>query len=165
MMQQPSSTMRRRKRLTADELLFQPWFLSSEIAQAIRILIPPGYERTMRDYFDAYGCMRCNREDAVYQSNGMCKSCANVIRIRLRQCIRRRLEGPREIVPARVFVGIPNRASRLLQGISRGVPQSRGLETAAVRLTLHSTPTRRSLTCLKRSAACGPNVRVQCGSR
>lgn len=40
MTQQRSGRMRPRKRLTADELLFQPWFLSSEIAQAIRVLIP-----------------------------------------------------------------------------------------------------------------------------
>lgn len=120
MTQQRSGRMRPRKRLTADELLFQPWFLSSEIAQAIRVLIPPGYQRKMRDYFDAYGCMRCNREDAVYQSNGMCKSCANIIRIRLRKCIQRRLEGPREIMPACVFVGIPNQASKLLRGVSHG---------------------------------------------
>lgn len=126
MTQQANGRMRPRKRLTADELLFQPWFLSSEIAQAMRVLIPPGYQRKMRDYFDAYGCMRCNREDVVYQSNGMCKLCANVIRTRLRKCIRRRLEGPREIVPAPVFVGIPNRASKLLQGISRGASPAKG---------------------------------------
>jgi len=120
MTQQPSSRTRPRKRLTADELLFQPWFLSWEIAQAIRVLIPPGYQRKMRDYFDTCGCMRCNREDAVYQGNGMCKLCAGMIRIRLRKCIQKRLAGPREIVPAHVFVGVPNRASKLLQGISRG---------------------------------------------
>ena len=126
MTHQPSGRMRQKKRLTADELLFQPWFLSLEIAQAIRVLIPPGYQRKMRDYFDAYGCMRCNREDAVYQSNGMCKSCANTIRIRLRKCVRRRLEGPSEIVPARMFFGIPIRASKLLQGISRGGSPKKG---------------------------------------
>lgn len=112
--------MHRRKRLTADELLFQPWFLSSEIAQAIRVLIPPGYERKMRDYFDSYGCMRCTRIDAVYQSNGMCKRCANLIRIRLRKCIQRRLEETAGIASAGVFVGAPQKASKLLQGISRG---------------------------------------------
>jgi hypothetical protein len=32
---------------------------------AMRVLIPPGYQRKMQDYFDIYGCMRCNREDAV----------------------------------------------------------------------------------------------------
>lgn len=112
--------MQRRKRLRADELLFQPWFLSFEIAQAIRVLIPPGYQRKMRDYFDSYGCMRCNREDGVYQSNGMCKLCANMIRIRLRKCIQQRLEGNAEIASAGVFVGAPQKASKLLQGISRG---------------------------------------------
>ena len=110
----------RRKRLTADELLFQPWFLSSEIAQTIRVLIPTGYQRKMRDYFDSYRCMRCNREDGVYQSNGMCKLCANIIRIRLRKCIQRRLGADAEIASAGVFVGAPKKASKLLQGISRG---------------------------------------------
>lgn len=118
--QQYKGRIQRKKRLTADELLFQPWFLSSEIAQAIRVLIPPGYDRKMRDYFDSYGCMRCNREDAVYQSNGMCKLCANMIRIRLRKCIQRRLGGGAEIASAGVFVGAPQNASKLLQGISRG---------------------------------------------
>ena len=107
----------RKKRLTADELLFQPWFLSSEIAQAIRVLIPPGYDRKMRDYFDSYGCMRCNREDAVYQSNGMCKLCANMIRIRLRKCIQRRLGGGAEIASAGVFVGAHPRTQQIVAEI------------------------------------------------
>jgi hypothetical protein len=112
--------MKRKKRLTADELLFQPWFLSAEIAQAIRVLIPPGYQRKMRDYFDSYGCMKCDRRDGVYQSNGMCKLCVNVVRIRLRKCIQQRLSGTGEIASPGVFVGAPQKASRLLRGISRG---------------------------------------------
>lgn len=119
----------RRKRLTADELLFQPWFLSSEIAQAIRVLIPTGYQRKMRDYFDSYGCMRCDREDGVYQSNGMCKLCANIIRTRLRKCIQRRLGAHGEIASAGVFVGAPKKASKLLQGISRGSRKKLGLRS------------------------------------
>ena len=141
MTQQRRSKMKGRKRLTADELLFQPWFLSSEITQAIRVLIPPGYQRKMRDYFDSYGCIRCNRENALYQANGFCRLCHNVIRTRLRKCIQRRLEGSQEIVAPRVFVGAPNRARKLLQGISRGhreakrlprnqsVPQNPALDT------------------------------------
>ena len=74
----------------------------------------------MRDYFDSYGCMRCNREDGVYQSNGMCKLCANIIRIRLRKCIQHRLGGSAEIASIGVFTGAPKKASKLLQGISRG---------------------------------------------
>ena len=120
MPQQPRSKTKSRKRLTADELLFQPWFLSAEIAQAIRVLIPPGYQRKMRDYFDIYGCMRCKRENAPYQANGFCHLCNGLIRIRLRKCIQRRLGASQEILAPRAFVGTPNRARKLLQGISHG---------------------------------------------
>ena len=114
---------------TADELLFQPWFLSSEIAQAIRVLIPPGYQRKMRDYFDVYGCMRCNRGDAVYQANGFCRLCHNMIGIRIRKCIRRRLVGSREIVVPEAFVGAANKASKLLRGVSHGQRKARAVSS------------------------------------
>jgi hypothetical protein len=141
MTQQRRGKRKGRKRLTADELLFQPWFLSSEITQAIRVLIPPGYQRKMRDYFDVYGCMRCNRENAAYQANGFCRLCHNMIRIRIRKCIQLRLEGSQEIASPRVFIGASNKARKLLQGISHGrrdakrlsrnqsVPQNPALDT------------------------------------
>jgi hypothetical protein len=116
-----------RKRPTADELLFQPWFLSAEITQAIRVLIPPGYQSKMRDYFDVYGCMRCTREGVVYQANGFCRLCHNLIRIRIRKCIQRRLEGSQEIMAPGVFVGASNKARKLLQGISHGHREAKPL--------------------------------------
>jgi hypothetical protein len=127
MTRQRRSKMKGRKRLTADELLFQPWFLSAEITQAIRVLIPPGYQRKMRDYFDRYGCIRCERENAVYQANGFCRLCHNMIRIRIRKCIQRRLEGSQQIVAPRVFVGASNKARKLLQGISHGHREAKRL--------------------------------------
>lgn len=120
MRKQRSGRMKRRKRTTSDDLLFQPWFLSKEIAQAIRVLIPPGYHRKMRDYFDTYGCLRCNRGDIVYHANGMCHSCSNMTRIRLRKCVQRRLEGSGDIVTAKLFLGKPGKARKLLQGVSHG---------------------------------------------
>ena len=75
-----------------------------------------------------------------------------MIRIRLRRCIQRRLEGSLEIVAPTVFVGAPNRARKLLQGISRGhrepkrlprnqsVPQNPALDTYRTLVDIKQLP-------------------------
>jgi hypothetical protein len=44
----------------------------------------------MRAYFDDYGCMVCGK-DEIYESNGMCLPCVQLIIRRLKTCVRRRL--------------------------------------------------------------------------
>lgn len=110
----------RKRRLTSDELVFQPWFLSSDIANEIRVLIPPGYQRKMRDYFDNFGCMSCHRADRLYGGNGMCHLCETKIRTRIRKCIQRRLDGSVEIVQPDLFMKEPNKVKKLLRGIELG---------------------------------------------
>jgi hypothetical protein len=73
-----------------EDVIFQPWFLSGNIAQAIRRLVPPGYSLKMRDYFAQWGCMRCSSKHARYGAIGFCDLCHTKLRRRLRTCIKRR---------------------------------------------------------------------------
>ena len=90
----PSSRRRHSKRpranLNGEELLFQPWFLPYRIAKIILGILPPDYRNRMHDYFDDYGCMRCNRLDLPYRSNGMCLGCMSTVYGRLQESMMRR---------------------------------------------------------------------------
>jgi hypothetical protein len=91
----PSPTKRRRShrrhtRFNLHELALEPWFLPRGSRLAINALIPPGYRNKMRDYFDDYGCMRCE-EDGIYDANGMCVHCHHLVRRRLKACLTRRM--------------------------------------------------------------------------
>lgn len=83
---------KRATRFNPRELAFQPWFLPKASRLAINSLISPDYRNKMRAYFDDYGCMRCGKHD-VYDCNGMCLPCNQLIRRRLKTCVRRRLGG------------------------------------------------------------------------
>jgi len=83
----------RSDRFTSDELVHQPWFLPRQSYLAIDALIPPGYRKKMRAYFDDYGCMICGGVNVVYCANGMCIPCFQTIGRRLRRSVRRRLTG------------------------------------------------------------------------
>ena len=58
--------------------------------RVIRWLIPPDYRQRMHDYFDDYGCMRCDRTDVLYKSNGMCGACMSTVFGRLQHSVRKR---------------------------------------------------------------------------
>jgi len=79
-----------RSRLGRQELMLQPWFLPKRIARIIRWLVPSDYRKRLHDYFDDYGCMRCNRLDLPYRSNGMCLGCMSTVYGRLQESIIRR---------------------------------------------------------------------------
>lgn len=82
-------------RLTSDELLFQPWFLSKRVQLAIRSLLPHSYQGRMRNMFDDYGCMVCGSDEHHF-SNGMCNRCSAKVRRRLVSSARRRLKSSLE---------------------------------------------------------------------
>lgn len=73
-----------------DGVLFQPWFLSKSIAQAVLRSIPREYHSRMRWYFEDYGCLACKRTNVLYAGNGFCIYCRQKIRKRLVQSMKRR---------------------------------------------------------------------------
>lgn len=75
----------------ADLVLLQPWFLPKRVASAIHGLVPHGYWRKWRDFFDDYGCLICGSESR-YHSNGMCLTCSMRTRKKLAQSVKRRLK-------------------------------------------------------------------------
>jgi len=86
----PRPAQRQGGRLTKQELMLQPWFLPKGISRIIRGLVPPDYRKRLHDYFDDYGCMRCNRLDVPYKCNGMCLGCMSTVYGRLEQSMIRR---------------------------------------------------------------------------
>jgi hypothetical protein len=73
-----------------EELLLQPWFLSTRVARGIRSLLPPDFRSRLHDYFNDHGCLRCGRRNVLYRSNGMCHRCMSIIIGRLEGCAYRR---------------------------------------------------------------------------
>lgn len=64
-----------RSSVGTEELVLQPWFLSKTAARKMRNLLPPDFRKRLRDMFEDYGCLRCDRKDVPYRSNGMCDNC------------------------------------------------------------------------------------------
>jgi hypothetical protein len=105
------------KRLSKEELMFQPWFLPARVALLIRWLVPPDYRQRMHDYFNDYGCMRCGKFDGEYRSNGMCHPCMSTVFSRLESCAWRRTNGVLSKRYGEQFVKKAQEASKLLQGL------------------------------------------------
>jgi hypothetical protein len=68
----------------------QPWFLPLRTAFAIRALIPAEHRHKVRAYFDAYGCLKCEKKNAKYGSNAMCKICIQQVKLRMLFAVKRR---------------------------------------------------------------------------
>ena len=49
----------------------------------------------MHDYFDSYGCLKCDSRDAVYGGNGMCEVCYVQVCQRLKRCLKARFGDPK----------------------------------------------------------------------
>ena len=79
--------------LTKDAIFLQPWFLPKEVYLEVRRLLPYIHLLKMRYYFDDYGCLKCGKKNALYQSNGLCETCGVTIRQRMKQSLIRRLRG------------------------------------------------------------------------
>jgi hypothetical protein len=73
-----------------DSLSLQPWFLSRSAYHTIAQLVPRAYLLKMRDYYDRYGCMRCNSRTNLYGSNAMCEKCVKEVARRVRRCWKKR---------------------------------------------------------------------------
>jgi hypothetical protein len=80
------SPARKAPGLACDELMLQPWFLTSRVQRRITGLVPPSYRQKMRDFYDDYGCMICGGSDGNHYANGMCIVCNGSVRRRLSDC-------------------------------------------------------------------------------
>jgi hypothetical protein len=73
-----------------DDIFLQPWFLTRDMAFAIRRMLPPEHRHKMKFYFDDYGCMRCRNRNATYGSNALCKLCMQEVKLKMFFAIKRR---------------------------------------------------------------------------
>jgi hypothetical protein len=74
-----------RKALKRRLLLFPPWFLTKEVREQIEALLPYHYHMRFRLYFDRYGCVRCERKNAMYACSGLCMHCLGLVSDRLKR--------------------------------------------------------------------------------
>jgi hypothetical protein len=89
----PSPRSRRRPAPVSDDDIFlQPWYMPKPVSLQMRKILPSIHLAKMRYYFDDHGCLRCERRDILYGSNGMCENCSVVVRGRLANCLKRRLK-------------------------------------------------------------------------
>lgn len=109
----------KKSELQVQDLLLQPWYLPRRAAFTILKVLPPHYQKRMRDFFDDYGCMRCDRRNVAYRSNGFCDECAMLIYRRMTASANRRLKDrPRNTYGAE-FVNRAKEAKKLLRGVCR----------------------------------------------
>lgn len=77
----------------SDEALFlQPWYVPRSTYLAIRSLVPLLHIQKMRFYFEDWGCIRCQRKNVLYGSNGFCEQCDVAIRGRVTNSLKRRMK-------------------------------------------------------------------------
>jgi hypothetical protein len=87
----PRSSGRRSAPVRDDDIFLQPWYMPKHVSLQMRKILPSIHLAKMRYYFDDHGCLRCERRDILYGSNGMCENCSVVVRGRLANCLKRRL--------------------------------------------------------------------------
>ena len=113
---------RRTQHLLLDDIFLQPWFLSKDIAFAVRHLIPDTFLNKMRFYFEDWGCLICGSKNRPYLSNGMCGKCVNRIQKRLFWCLEKRRLTPSASPSTDVMNGEERvrSAGTLLSDLARG---------------------------------------------
>ncbi len=89
----PSSRSSRRRSASGDDDIFlQPWYMPKSVSLQMRKILPSIHLAKMRYYFDDHGCLRCERRNILYGSNGMCENCSVIVRGRLANCLEKRLK-------------------------------------------------------------------------
>jgi hypothetical protein len=79
--------------IPSDDAVFMlPWYLPKQTYLAVRSMLPNIHINKMRYYFDDYGCIRCERRDVLYKTNGLCEACNAIVRFRLAHCLQKRLQ-------------------------------------------------------------------------
>jgi len=88
-----SSRSSRRSAQSGDEDIFlQPWYMPKLVSLQMRKISPSIHLAKMRYHFDDHGCLRCERRDILYGSNGICENCSVIVRDRLANCLNKRLK-------------------------------------------------------------------------
>jgi hypothetical protein len=90
----PSSRSSRRRSapISDDDIFLQPWYMPKPASLQMRKILPSIHLAKMRYYFDDHGCLRCERRDTLYGSNGMRENCSVIVRSRLANCLNKRLK-------------------------------------------------------------------------
>jgi len=89
----PSSKSTPRSAPAGEEDIFlQPWYMPKPVSLQMQKILPSIHLAKMRYYFDDHGCLRCERRDILYGSNGMGENCSVIVRGRLANCLKRRLK-------------------------------------------------------------------------
>ena len=83
------------------DAIFQPFFQSKAIADAIRKLETVPQQRKWHIYFAEWGCLICGRQDRRYAGLGMCNACYRRTLSRLQDILRRAEAERPEQAPAR----------------------------------------------------------------
>lgn len=74
----------------------------------------------MRYYFEDFGCLRCEKNDVYYGSNGFCETCSVLVRGRVQRSLQRRLKQagvPHEVRPISTFNDRMVEAQKLLRDL------------------------------------------------
>jgi hypothetical protein len=79
--------------------IFQPFFQSQQITNAIRRLQNVDEQQKYAHYFEDYGCFVCERRDTRHESLGMCPRCYRSRAQRMRATVRKHAkpDGPKFI--------------------------------------------------------------------
>ncbi len=109
-------TAKRHEKIKDAESLLLPWFLTKRATMAIRSNVPKHYQIRMRNYFDDYGCLRCNTHGGQHKGNGLCHRCSGLILARLKRSYERR-ERPKQSHYAKVLLDKAHDAEALLKDL------------------------------------------------
>ena len=125
----PSKRIKMKRRTEAgipadDQVFMLPWFLPKQTYLAVRRILPNIHIAKMRYYFEDYGCMRCERRDVLYRTNGLCEQCNTIVRWRLTQCLKKRLADV-GIAAASNYESVTGRGLSLAQDLLKPFRQSR----------------------------------------
>ena len=107
-----------------DQVFMLPWFLPKQTYLAVRRILPNIHIAKMRYYFEDYGCMRCERRDVLYRTNGLCDRCNTIVRWRLTQCLKKRLADV-GIAAVSNYESVTGRGLSLAQDLLKPFRQSR----------------------------------------
>ena len=107
-----------------DPVFMLPWFLPKQTYLAVRRILPNIHIAKMRYYFEDYGCMRCERRDVLYRTNGLCEQCNTIVRWRLTQCLKKRLADV-GIAAVSNYESVAGRGLSLAQDLLKPFRQSR----------------------------------------
>jgi len=67
-----------------DELIFEPWFRTRQVAHEIRRLQAVPERKKWALYFERHGCLVCESRDRSHSSKGLCQPCHARVFIRLK---------------------------------------------------------------------------------